>query len=75
MKQVAENFRGKDYWIAENAQYAVPSFRLRKCAQIINAMAGNKECTLLDVGCGPGALQPLLSESDRWLLRHRHRNS
>ncbi|MGB2677988.1 MAG: class I SAM-dependent methyltransferase [Candidatus Acidiferrum sp.] len=60
MKQAVENFRSRDYWVVENAQYAEASFRLRKCAQIINGMAGNKECTLLDVGCGPAALQPLL---------------
>ena len=62
MKQQAiENFRSRDYWVVENAQYAEASFRLRKCAQIINEMAENKECTLLDVGCGPAALQPLLN--------------
>jgi SAM-dependent methyltransferase len=66
MKQAAENFRTKDYWIVENAQYAEASFRLRKCAQIINKMARNKECTLLDVGCGPAALQPLLSSNIRY---------
>ena len=62
-QQTVENFRSRDYWVVENAQYAEASFRLRKCAQIINEMAGNKECTLLDVGCGPGALQPLLNQN------------
>src|SRR5215472_12135654 len=60
MNQAVENFRSRDYWIVENAQYAEPSFRLRKCAHIINEMAGNRECAILDVGCGPAALQPLL---------------
>lgn len=60
MREETENFRSKDYWIVENAQYAAPSFRLRKCAKIINAMAGNQACNLLDVGCGPAALRPLL---------------
>lgn len=61
MKQAAENFRSRDYWIVENAQYAEANFRLQKCARIINEMAGNQECALLDVGCGPAALQLLLN--------------
>ena len=60
-KQVFDNFRTRDYWIAENAQYAEASFRLRKCARVINELAGNRECTLLDVGCGPAALRSLLN--------------
>jgi SAM-dependent methyltransferase len=54
------NFRKKDYWIVENRQYAVPSFRLCKCARMIDALANGKPCTLLDVGCGPAALRALL---------------
>jgi SAM-dependent methyltransferase len=61
MKQAVENFRSRDYWVVENAQYAEASFRLRKCARVINELAGNRECALLDVGCGPAALRSLLS--------------
>jgi len=61
MKEAVDNFRSRDYWVVENAQYANASFRLRKCAKVINEMTGNSECTLLDVGCGPGALRPLLN--------------
>lgn len=61
MSQVMENFRSKDYWIVENAQYAVVSFRLKKCGRIVNRMAGNRDCSLLDVGCGPGALRTQLA--------------
>jgi len=61
MKQVAENFRGREYWVVENAQYAEASFRLGKCARIINELAGDRNCALLDVGCGPAALRPLLN--------------
>jgi SAM-dependent methyltransferase len=60
MTQAVENFRDRDYWIVENALYAEPSFRLKKCASVINELAGDRECTLLDVGCGPAALRPLL---------------
>jgi len=61
MTQVVENFRDRDYWIVENTLYVEPSFRLKKCAQIINQLAGGRECSLLDVGCGPAALRPLLN--------------
>ena len=60
MKEVTQNYRNKDYWIVENAQYAVPSFRLRKCARLVNRLAHGRACTLLDVGCGPAALNQLL---------------
>lgn len=63
MNQAATNFRNRDYWIVENAQYAEASFRLKKCAAFINKMAGIRPCTLLDVGCGPAALRPLLLQN------------
>jgi SAM-dependent methyltransferase len=62
MKQQAiEHFRSRDYWVVENAQYAEASFRLRKCARVINELAADRECALLDVGCGPAALRSLLN--------------
>lgn len=54
-------FKDRNYWIAENALYTAPSFRLRKCARLVNELAGNRSCTLLDVGCGPAALRLLLN--------------
>ena len=60
MQGVIGNYRKRDYWIVENAQYAEASFRLRKCARLLNAAARDKECALLDLGCGPGALRALL---------------
>ena len=65
-QQAAENFRKRDYWIVENAQYAKLSFRLRKCGRIISELAGGRECTLLDVGCGPGALRSAVSPNVRY---------
>src|ERR1700728_3617092 len=59
-------FRPRDYWIKENRQYATASFRLHKCARIINEMSRGRECSLLDVGCGPGALRTLLSPNIRY---------
>ncbi len=66
MKQIAENFRDRDYWIVENTLYTEASFRLRKCARILNQLARNRDCALLDVGCGPAALRPLLSPNIRY---------
>ncbi len=60
MSEVVQNYRDKNYWIVENAQYAEPSFRLRKCARLVNELAKDRTCTLLDVGCGPAALRELL---------------
>lgn len=66
MKEAIENFRNRDYWIVENAHYARASFRLRKCAEILNKLADDRECTLLDVGCGPGALRSLLNPNIKY---------
>lgn len=63
MKQSVDAYRGRDYWIVENTLYAEPSFRLRKCARLVNKLAGQRTCVLLDVGCGPAALRPLLNRN------------
>jgi len=60
-QESTENFRKKDYWIVENRQYAEVSFRLRKCGRLISDLAAGRECSLLDVGCGPGALRTVLA--------------
>jgi len=49
-----------DYWIKQNQKHIPAHYRLRKSANIINAMAGRKEQELLDVGCGPATLMRLL---------------
>jgi cyclopropane fatty-acyl-phospholipid synthase-like methyltransferase len=61
MKEAAENYRSRDYWIVENTEYTEPSFRLRKCARIVDELTRGRACSLLDVGCGPAALRQLLS--------------
>ena len=50
----------KDFWIKENLKCSGPHYRLEKSARIINRLAQGKEFMLLDVGCGPAALMPLL---------------
>lgn len=50
----------RDFWSQENLKYSRPHYRLEKAARIINRLARDRSCTLLDVGCGPAALMPLL---------------
>lgn len=50
----------KDFWSKENLNYSRPHYRLEKSARIVNRLARGKKSTLLDVGCGPAALMPLL---------------
>jgi len=50
----------RDFWIEENKKHAAAHYRLRKTARIINAVAGDSECDLLDVGCGPATLMRCL---------------
>src|SRR5260370_8382233 len=66
MKQAVESFRSRDYWVVENAQYAEPSFRLHKCARVINELGGNGEWRMVDVGCGTAALELLLNFNIRY---------
>lgn len=60
MNETAGSFRERDFWIVENTQYAQAGIRARKCARLIDRLAGNRECALLDVGCGPAALRALI---------------
>ncbi len=50
----------KEFWSKENLKYSRPHYRLEKSARIVNRIAQTKACRLLDVGCGPAALSPLL---------------
>ena len=56
----------KNFWSKENLKYSEPHFRLQKCARLINKIAPGGECALLDVGCGPAALMPLLRPNIRY---------
>ncbi len=50
----------KDFWDGESSKFAVPHYRLQKAARLITGIAGNRECSLLDVGCGPATLARVL---------------
>jgi SAM-dependent methyltransferase len=51
----------RDFWIEQGRlNYSQPHYRLIKSAKIIRKLARGKDCTLLDVGCGPATLMRLL---------------
>jgi SAM-dependent methyltransferase len=50
----------KDFWSKENLNYSRPHYRMEKASRVIKRLAGGKNCTLLDVGCGPATLMSLL---------------
>jgi SAM-dependent methyltransferase len=50
----------KDFWSEENQKYFTPHFRLKKCANLVNSLAGDRDCDLLDVGCGPATLMRIV---------------
>src|SRR5579863_8487696 len=50
----------RDFWDEENLKFGEPWYRLEKSARIISRLAGGRECTLLDIGCGPATLMRLL---------------
>lgn len=66
MQEMTEKYFGREFWAKENMKYAAPHFRLEKSARLITRIAGGKKCDLLDVGCGPAALMPLLPAGIRY---------
>lgn len=56
---VAERYK-RDFWIRENQKHVPAHYRLQKSARIINALAGQEDRDLLDIGCGPATLMRLL---------------
>jgi cyclopropane fatty-acyl-phospholipid synthase-like methyltransferase len=56
----------RDFWATENRDFATPHFRLRKVARIVRQLAGESECDLLDLGCGPGTFERLLPGNVRY---------
>lgn len=50
----------RDFWGEENLKFSEPWYRLEKSARLVAQLAGGRECTLLDVGCGPATLMRLL---------------
>lgn len=50
----------KDFWSEENLKFSEPWYRIEKSARLITRVAGGRQCSLLDIGCGPSALMRLL---------------
>ena len=46
----------RDFWSEENLKFSQPWYRLEKSAHLIHRLTQGRECALLDVGCGPAAL-------------------
>ena len=63
----------KDFWGEENLKFSEPWYRLEKSGRIIRKLAGGRECTLLDIGCGPATLMRLLPAEHK-ILWHRYSN-
>jgi SAM-dependent methyltransferase len=56
----SEHDRRKDFWAKESVHFSRPWYRIEKSARIVRGLAGRKTFQLLDVGCGPAALQQLM---------------
>jgi SAM-dependent methyltransferase len=50
----------RDFWSKENLKFSEPWYRPEKIVRVITKLVDNRECTLLDVGCGPATLMRLL---------------
>ena len=61
--EVAARYYKRDFWNQENLKFAKAGFRLLKSARIVNGIAGSRECDLLDVGCGPAALERFVKDN------------
>ena len=51
---------GKEFWRTENRKFSEPWYRLEKTARLISQLTRGRNCTLLDVGCGPATLMRML---------------
>jgi SAM-dependent methyltransferase len=67
-RQHSDNARRykRDFWATENRGFAEPHFRLQKVAGIVRDMVGDKECDLLDLGCGPSTFARLMPPNVRY---------
>jgi cyclopropane fatty-acyl-phospholipid synthase-like methyltransferase len=57
----APKYYKRDFWGQENLKFSKVHFRLEKAARLINKLGAGREADLLDLGCGPAALQPLVT--------------
>jgi SAM-dependent methyltransferase len=53
----------RDFWAKGNLNFSSPHFRMRRAARVVRRLARDRDCDLLDVGCGPGTLGTILPPS------------
>ena len=53
-------YHKRDFWATENRKFVQPHFRMRKVAREVRRVTRDRECDLLDIGCGPAALASLM---------------
>ncbi len=53
----------RDFWSTENLKFRQPHYRMEKAVRIITDFARDRECDLLDIGCGPATLMHMLSSN------------
>lgn len=51
---------GREFWSEAHRNFTMPHFRLQKAARIVTKIARDRECALLDIGCGPATLSRVL---------------
>jgi SAM-dependent methyltransferase len=56
----AVRYYKRDFWIKENQKHIPAHYRLQKASRIVNKVAAGRECSVLDVGCGPATLMKLM---------------
>lgn len=57
---------GQEFWRTENLKFSEPWYRLEKATRLITALTRGRDCTLLDVGCGPATLMGMLPPNIRY---------
>jgi cyclopropane fatty-acyl-phospholipid synthase-like methyltransferase len=56
----------REFWSSQHGKFVEPHYRLKKTARIVTKLAQGKDCTLLDIGCGPGTLGRVLPPNIRY---------
>jgi SAM-dependent methyltransferase len=66
VEPILAHWERRRFWSQELRKFVRPHFRLQKSARILNTIAGDRRCDLLDVGCGPATLAELLRPNIRY---------
>lgn len=66
MNEIPGVIHKRDFWADENTKYIRPHHRMLKVARVVNGIAADGDCQLLDVGCGPATLRHLVAPNIRY---------